>query len=97
MAKVKLSAANGDKPTKRADIDKVYIVEYTKINGTPEQRKAIKEAIQKHTVERVSQLTKKKYKDVELKAVRDLFCDLFFPELNVKAGKKGFFDLVNEL
>ena len=48
-------------------------------------------------MERVSQLTKKAYKDIELKAVRDQFCELFFPEFNTKKGAKDFFDLVDEL
>lgn len=85
------------KPEKKGDIDKVYIVEYTKLYGTPEQRSIMKDCIKAHTVERVSQLTKKAYKDIELKAVRDQFCELFFPEFNTKKGAKDFFDLVDEL
>lgn len=94
--KVKLDPAT-DKPEKKGDIDKMYIVEYTKLYGTPEQRAAMKECIKAHTVERVSQLTKKTYQDIELKEVRDKFCELFFPQFNAKAGKKSFFDLVDEL
>ena len=85
------------KPEKKGDIDKMYIVEYTKLYGTPEQRAEMKACIKEHTVERTSQLTKKAYSDIELKAVRDKFCDLFFPEFNTKKGKKDFFDLVDEL
>lgn len=94
--KVKLDPAT-DKPEKISDIDKLYIVEYTKLHGNEEQRAIIKKCIQEHTVERVSQLTKKAYKDIELKAVRDKFCEVFFPALVEKKGKKGFFDLVDEL
>lgn len=94
--KVKLDPAV-DKPEKKGDIDKLYIVGYTKLHGTPEQRAEIKKCIQEHTVTRVSQLTKKEYQDIELKAVRDKFCEIFFPQFVVKKGKKGFFDLVDEL
>ena len=84
-------------PTKKSDIDKMYIVEYTKLHGTPEQREKIKKAIQENTVERTSQLTKQKYKDIKLKEVREVFCGIFFPQLNTKKAKKDFFDLVDEL
>ena len=70
---------------------------YTKLYGSEEQRAKMKKCIQDHTVERTSQLTKKTYKDIELKAVRDKFCELFFPNLVQKKGKKSFFDLVDEL
>ena len=86
-----------DKPEKKSDIDKYFIVEYTKLHGTPEQRAEIKKSIAEHTVTRVSQLNKKEYQDIELKAVRDKFCEVFFPQFVEKKGKKGFFDLVDEL
>lgn len=86
-----------DKPEKRGDIDKEFIVEYTILYGTPDQRAAIKKCIKEHTVERTSQLTKKPYKDIELKPVRNKFCELFFPKLIEKKTKGGFFDLVDEL
>ena len=85
MKKPKLNPQT-EKPTCKSDIDKAYIVAYTKLYGTPEQREAMKACIKGHTVERVSQLTKKPYKDIELKPVRDKFCELFFPQFNVKAG-----------
>lgn len=86
-----------DIPEKKGDIDKVFIVEYAKLHGTPEQRTALKKCIKEHTVTRVSQLTKKEYQDIELKAVRDKFCEIFFPQFVEKKGKKSFFDLVDEL
>lgn len=86
-----------DKPERKGDIDKMYIVEYTKLFGTKDQRAAIKDCIKENTVERVSQLTKKPYTDINLKPVRDKFCEIFFPEFIQKKGKKGFFDLVDEL
>ena len=96
MKKSKLNPQS-EKPTCKSDIDKRYIVEYTKLFGTPEQKEIIKQCIKEHTVDRVSQLTKQPYKDIELKAVRDQFCALFFPQLNIKSGSKSFFDLVDEL
>ena len=84
-------------PTCLSDIDKYYVVEYTKLNGTPEQRAKIKEVIKKNTVERISQLTKKPYKDVKMKEVRQVFCGEFFKALVEKKGKGTFEDLVDEL
>ena len=86
-----------DRPEKKGDIDKIFIVEYAKLHGNDKQRAELKKFIQKHTVTRTSQLTKKEYQDIELKAVRDKFCEMFFPEFVEKKGKKGFFDLVDEL
>lgn len=94
--KIKLDPRT-DKPDRKSDIDKYFIVEYTKLHGTPEQRKTMKDFIAKHTVTRVSQLTHKEYQDIELKIVRDKFCEIFFPQLMGKKGKKSFFDLVDEL
>lgn len=85
------------KPEKKSDIDKWYIVNYTKLYGNDAQKLEIKECIKEHTVERTSQLTKQPYNDIELKAVRDKFCEIFFPQFVEKKGKKGFFDLVDEL
>lgn len=96
MKKPKLNPLT-EKPTKKGDIDKAYIVAYTKAYGDAKQRKTMKECILAHTVERVSQLTKEPYKDIELKVVRDKFCELFFPQLNEKKGSKSFFDEVDEL
>ena len=98
MAKIKLNAAKGDIPEKKSDIDKMYVLEYTKLNGTPEQRARIKECIKKNTVERVSPLTQKPYMDVKMGEVRKVFCDEFFKNLNKKEkATKTFFDLVDEL
>lgn len=94
--KKKLDAAV-DVPTCKSDIDKYYVVEYTKLHGTPEQRAAVKEVIQKNTTEKTSQLTKKPYMDVNMKEVREVFCGFFFPHLNTKKGKKTFDDLLDEL
>ena len=99
MAKVKTKLAfeKGDLPEKKIDIDKYYVVAYTKAKGTPEQRAAIKKVIQENTVERISNFTKKPYKDVKMGAVRQLFCSYFFPKLNEKAGAKTFEDELDEL
>lgn len=97
MAKMKLDAAKGEVPEKRDQIDKYYVVAYTKMHGTPEQRKAIKKVIQENTVERISNFTKKPYTDVKMKAVRDLFCEYFFPKLNDKPGTTTFDDELNDL
>ena len=86
-----------EKPTCLSDIDKYYVVEYTMLNGTPQQRSKIKKVIQANTEERISQLTKKPYKDVKMKEVRKVFCEEFFPALVAKKGKKTFEDLVNDL
>lgn len=87
---------NVDKPTCKSDIDKYYVVAYTKLHGTPEQRAAIKKVIKENTVERISQLTKKPYKDVKMKAVREVFCGFFFDSLNAKK-KTSFEDEVDSL
>ena len=86
-----------DKPERRGDIDKMYIVQYTKLYGNKDQRAAMKQCIQENTETRISQLTKKPYTDIKLKVVRNKFCELFFPELMEKKGKKKFFDIVDEL
>ncbi len=97
MAKKAKLDPRTEKPTCLSDIDKYYVVEYTKLNGTPEQRAKIKEVIKKNTVERISQLTKKPYKDVKMKEVRQVFCGLFFKPLVEKKGKETFEDLVDDL
>lgn len=97
MAKKAKLDPRTEKPICLSDIDKYYVVEYTKLNGTPEQRAKVKEAIKKNTVERISQLTKKPYKDVMMKEVRQVFCGEFFPALVEKKGKATFDDLVDEL
>lgn len=95
--KVKLDATKGDIPEKRDQIDKYYVVAYTKLHGTPEQKANIKKCIQENTVERISNFTKKPYTDVKMKAVRNLFCSYFFDYLNDKPGTKSFDDLLNDL
>ena len=97
MAKKAKLDARTEKPTCLSDIDKYYVVEYTKLNGTPEQRAKIKEVIKKNTVERISQLTKKPYKDVKMKEVRKAFCKEFFKSLVKEKGKITFDDLLDEL
>ena len=105
MAKVKLKASNGDKPTKRADISKMYMVEYTKLFGTDKQKKEFKKIIQDNVVTKTSPLTKEPYQDINLKIVREKFCEMFFPELTEAGQKKkkkakksdDFFSLVDEL
>lgn len=96
MAKVKLDPAT-DKPAKKGDIDKNYMVQYAKLFGTPEQRAELKKCIKEHTVEKLSKLTGNTYKDIELKVVRDKFCELFFPQFIEKKGKRSFFDEVEDL
>ena len=88
---------NVDVPTCKADIDKYYVVAYTKLHGTPEQRAAVKKAILENTVEKTSNFTKGPYTDVKMKAVRQVFCGFFFPHLNIKKGKVVFDELVDEL
>lgn len=98
MAKkvVKAVFANGDIPTEKAQIDKYYVVAYTKANGTPAQRAAIKKVILDNTVERISNFTKKPYKAVNMGEVRKVFCDFFFPKLNEKKST-SFIDELDEL
>ena len=86
-----------DKPTKKGDITKNYMVRYAKAYGTPEQRAELKQFIKEHTVEKESKLTHSTYKDIELKACREKFCELFFPELVEKKGKRTFFEEVEDL
>ena len=88
---------NVDVPTCKSDIDKYYVVAYTKAHGTPEQRAKIKEVIKNNTVERISNFNKKPYKDVNMKEVREEFCKFFFSHLNTKKVKKEFDALVDEL
>lgn len=88
---------NVDVPTCKADIDKYFVVAYTKLHGTLEQRAAVKKAILDNTVEKISNFTKEPYKDVKMKNVREVFCDCFFPHLNVKKGKESFDDMLNDL
>ena len=88
---------NVDVPTCKSDIDKYYVVAYTKAHGTPEQRAAVKAAIKSNTVEKISNFTKKPYSDVKMKEVREVFCGFFFPHLNAKKVKDDFDSLVDEL
>lgn len=97
MAKRRKLDPATEKPTCKSDIDRYYIVSYTKLYGTPEQRQEMKEFIKSHTVERTSQLTKKPYTDIQLKACREKFCELFFPQFNTPKGKRTFFDEVDDL
>lgn len=97
MAKKAKLDAKTQVPSCLSDIDKYYVVEYTKIHGTPEQRAEIKQVIQDNTVERISQLTKKPYKDVKMKEVRKAFCKIFFKSLVKEKGKVTFDDLLDEL
>jgi hypothetical protein len=96
MSKARLDATK-DTPEKRDQIDKYYVVAYTKLHGTPEQKAAIKKCIKDNTVERISNFTKKPYTDVKMKEVRNLFCSFFFPSLNDKPGTKTFDDLLDDL
>jgi len=96
VKKKKLDPAT-EKPEKKGDIDKVYIVEYTKLYGTPEQRAAMKKCIMENKKKQISKLTGKEYEDIQIKPVRDLFCEMFFPQFTAKKPKKNFFDLVDEL
>ena len=88
---------NVDVPTCKSDIDKYYVVAYTKIHGTPEQRAKIKEIIKENTVEKTSNFTKQPYKDVKMKAVRAKFCEYFFPYLNDKKAGTTFEEKLEEL
>lgn len=88
---------NVDVPTCKSDIDKYFVVAYTKAHGTPKQRADVKAAIKKNTVEKISNFTKKPYTDVKMKEVREVFCDAFFPHLNAKKSKVNFDKLVDEL
>ena len=88
---------NVDVPTCKSDIDKYYVVAYTKLHGTPEQRAAIKQVIKDNTVEKISNFTKKPYNDVKMKAVRQKFCEFFFSYLNDKKSGKKFEDELDEL
>ena len=98
MAKKAKLDPKTEKPTCLSDIDKYYVVEYTLLNGTPEQRAKIKKAIQDNTVQHTSQLTKKPYTDVKMKEVRQVFCQEFFKHLVEKKNKKSAFDdLVDSL
>jgi len=94
--KAKLDATK-ETPTRLIDIDKYYVVEYTKLHGTPEQRAAIKKVIKENTVERISNFTKGPYSDVKMKEVRKVFCGFFFPKLVEPKGASTFDDLVDEL
>ena len=85
-------------PTCKSDIDKVYVVEYTKLHGTAEQRALIKKTILENMEDKVSQLTKEPYKSIKMGKVREVFCAEFFPQLNDKKnGKKTFIALLDEL
>ncbi len=97
MAKVMLNASKGELPLKKGEIDKFYIVEYTKANGTAAQRAEIKKLIKENTVERMSALTGKPYLDIKIKPVRDKFCEFFFPQFLEKKAAKTIFDLADEL
>lgn len=92
----KVKFEDGEIPTKREQIDKYYVVAYTKAHGTPEQRAAIKNVILENTVERISNFTKEPYKAVNMGKVRDLFCDYFFPKLNEKK-ETSFEDELSDL
>ncbi len=89
-----------DKPTCLSDIDKNYVIEYTKLHGTPEQRAEIKKVMLENVKEGKSNFNGKPYKDIKMKAVRRVFVKAFFPALDPderKKGSKTILDKINEL
>lgn len=73
-----------DIPESRFQLTYDWMVEYTMANGTPEQCAALLDFIKSHQVKRDSHLkTCKgvKYQTTDIKPVRTLFCEMFFPAL----------------
>ena len=99
MAKATLNPLT-EAPTNKTQITKAFMIAYiTSGKATPEQIKEFKKVVKDNQKEFTSKLTNKTYEDIDIKAVREKFCDMFFPQLNIKKVKKGksFTDIILEL
>lgn len=71
-------------PVSRSQLTHSWMLEYTAANGTPEQCAALLDFVEKNQIERESHLKTAqgtKYTITDISPMRDLFCDMFFPEL----------------
>lgn len=97
MATAKLNAKT-DTPTTKTQITKGFMLDYVKINGSEEDKAWFKALVNENKVEKDSKLPNgKAYETIDIKAVRNAFCDRFFPQLNQKKKANSFFDDVNSL
>lgn len=93
-----------DIPESRSQLSHEWMVEYTLAKGTPEQCAALLDFIEKNQVVKESHL--KTCRGVEftvtdIKPMRDLFCDMFFPSLrepkNKPKSKESQLDMAKRL
>ena len=78
-----------DIPTSKTKITKAFMLEYVKVKATEEQKAEFTKFAKANT----------KDNDIDLKVVREKFCELFFPQLSAegKKNKKTFLESLEEL
>lgn len=79
-----------DTPVSRSQLSHDWMVEYTLAKGTPEQAAALLDFIEKNQVIRESHLKTchgVEYTVTDIKPMRNLFCEMFFPALKETKSK----------
>ena len=94
MATAKLNPKT-DIPSSKTQITKQFMLGYIKEKGTEADKAWFKKIANDYKIERTSKLDGKTYQDIDIKPVRQAFCDRFFPQLNKSSN--SFFDEVNNL
>ena len=90
-----------DTPTSKTDVTKPFMLAYMKSEkATAEDREWFKKIVsdKKYQKEYVNKLNGGTYIDIDIPAVRMLFCERFYTNLTVKKTKnKTFIDSIMEL
>ena len=90
-----------DTPTSKTDVTKPFMLAYMKSEkATVEDREWFKKIVSnpKYQKEYVNKLNCGTYIDIDIPAVRQLFCERFYTNLTVKKTKnKTFIDSIMEL
>lgn len=79
-----------DIPVSRSQLSHDWMLEYTLAKGTPEQAAALLDFIEKNQVVRESHLKTchgVEYTVTDIKPMRNLFCEMFFPALKDTKSK----------
>lgn len=92
-----------DTPENLTQVTKSFMLLYIKEKGKPADKKWFKELCGNPEYQKPfkSNLTGQEKIDIDIKKVREAFCERFFPNLleakKKKANNKSFLDLVNDL
>lgn len=76
-------------PVSRSQITYDWMIQYAAAYATQDQRAALLDCIEKNQIERESHLKTcpgTKYTTTNIKPLRNLFCEMFFPELKEAKG-----------